>query len=366
MSIVGQKRVDLLGDSQITSLGSEKNKRSCTPTACLLPDDALYLIFEKLDSELDQQSFGLTCHSFLDIQNTSRKCLRLGCVQSLYCSYDHAAIFRNAVNIETLLKRFSQLQSLCLGCCIRVSDSCLELLLEYCSKLHSLYLDKCYYLTDIGLASVASGCQLLSSISLSECSVTDSGLEILTKLCKALKEVNLDGCIDITDNGIRSLNQNCRQLRSLNISSCDRVNGEGFKGFSTLACLEAYNCEFYSMKDVDDAIIEISKGCPLLQEWNLSFCEKIGISGWESIGLYCKNLKIIHVNGCRNLDDRGLLSLGDGCKRLSMIYRTAGDKITRSGLLLLKEKREDVEIIYYKIKKDIPPSWAFTGFKNNH
>ncbi|PWA44833.1 F-box domain, Leucine-rich repeat domain, L domain-like protein [Artemisia annua] len=50
--------------------------------------------------------------------------------------------------------------------------------------------------------------------------------------------------------GIRSLNQNCRQLRSLNISSCDRVNGEGFKGFSTLACLEAYNCEFYSMKDV--------------------------------------------------------------------------------------------------------------------
>ncbi|GJY22702.1 RNI-like superfamily protein [Tanacetum coccineum] len=51
-----------------------------------------------------------------------------------------------------------------------------------------------------------------------------------------------------------------------------------------------YECRFIK----DDAIIEISKRCPLLQEWNLSVCVQIGIRGWESIGMYCINLETLH------------------------------------------------------------------------
>nr|GFA44633.1 putative tRNA pseudouridine synthase [Tanacetum cinerariifolium] len=108
----------------------------------------------------------------------------------------------------------------------------------------------------------------------------------------------------------------------------------------------------------DDAIIDILKGCPL------SFCEKVGISGWESIELCCKNLKILHVNGCCNLGDWGLLSLGDGCKCLSVIYRTAGDEITTSGLRLFKKKQEDVNIKYFKksyFYDGIISSWKKNG-----
>ncbi|PWA74604.1 leucine-rich repeat domain, L domain-like protein [Artemisia annua] len=366
-----------------------KKTQSCISTTThLLPDDVLYLIFEKLDSKLDQDSFGLTCHAFLNIQNSSRKCLKLGCsVLPECCCLD---VFHPRANVKRLLNGFMQLESLSSGNCPLVSDSCLTPLLKY------------------GLASIASGCHLLSIISLSKCSITNSGLKILTQSCKSLRGVNLSCCKNITDNGIRSLNQNCRQLISLNISGCDRVNGEGFKDFSeTLACLEANNCVFDSLGDIlsgggleylnlngvhkcigengladiglgfasyliildlgwctfvdNDTIIKISKGCPLLKEWNLSYCANIGTSGWEAIGLYCKNLKILHVNYCGKLCDRGLLALGNGCKRLSVIYMCRYLKIAEVGLHVFKIKREDVEIRYEQIW-DIRPSWAFTSF----
>ncbi|GJZ58413.1 leucine-rich repeat domain, L domain-like protein, partial [Tanacetum coccineum] len=191
--------------------------------------------------------------------------------------------------------------------------------------------------------SITNGCPLLSVISLYYCSIADSGLETLTKACKSLKDVSLECCTKITDRGILSLNQNCRQLRALNISCCRKVVGVSFNGISsTLTCLDAEDCaldmdatgvgrilsggglEYLNLSKgkipgdglaaiglgfasnlkilhfgkcsfiKDDAIIEISKGCPLLQEWNLSFCEQIGIRGWESIGLYCKNLETLH------------------------------------------------------------------------
>ncbi|GJR52174.1 leucine-rich repeat domain, L domain-like protein [Tanacetum coccineum] len=219
--------------------GSKNHQYSCI-SLTHLPRDSLRSIFEKLDSNHDQESFGLTCHSFLDIQNLSCKCLKLGCRST--CSSLH-----DSVNIETLLKRFNQLESLSLGTCLKVSDSRLNALLKYCSNLRSLYLDQCCYLTNVGLTSVASCCPLLSIISLSRCTIRDSGLEILSKSCKSLKEVNISGCIRITDRGIQSLNENCSQLRALNISGCDEIVGESFEGFSsTLTCLEAEYCAFNS------------------------------------------------------------------------------------------------------------------------
>ncbi|PWA45140.1 hypothetical protein CTI12_AA520250 [Artemisia annua] len=455
-----------------------------------LPDDSWDLVFKKLDSNVDRNSFGLTCHSFLDIQSSSYKSLKFGCSsRESNCSI-HVNINDFVFN-EHLFKRFTQLESLSLGTCLSIKDSgltpfvkygsklvslkldschnvtdigltlvasscpllsnislagcsitdsgldiltklwfsptlavvlrsrvlwflvpteslslgtCLSIkdsgltpFVKYGSKLVSLKLDSCHNVTDIGLTLVASSCPLLSNISLAGCSITDSGLDILTKLCKSLKEVNLAWCPNITDCGILSLNQNSRQLKSLNITCCFKTVGLTFQGFSpTLACLEAAYCAFGStgINEIlsgggleylnlsylscskfdlrhklaafigigsaanlrflnlcmclfveDSVIIAISKGCPLLQEWNLSCCHMIGISGWESIGSYCQNLEILHVGGCFQLCDRGLLALGNGCKRLSVIYMTNdGFKVTTSGLHLFKFQKEDVEI----------------------
>ncbi|MFS7964506.1 putative leucine-rich repeat domain superfamily [Helianthus anomalus] len=308
-----------------------------------LPDEQLHLIFEKLDSNLDQESFGLTCHCFLNIQDSSCKFLYLQHIRYLNDSNSHP---------------------------IRVESFMLHRLLNRLKQLESL--------------SVAGifGCPSLSVIILCSTSIEDSGLGILRKSCNSLKKLDLGGCKNITDSGIQSIIQNCRQLRTLRITCCEKINGIGFKGCSsTLASLEANgylldslyekNTMSYSLLDfdlvpitykgvwfiiikegkkapslislraskvgtalvaanlktlnlwecnyvTDDGIISISKGCPLLQDLNLESCENITISGWESIGLYCQNLKRIHVAKCLKLCDRGLL-LANGCKHLSFI-----------------------------------------------
>ncbi|XP_071710749.1 F-box/LRR-repeat protein 12-like [Rutidosis leptorrhynchoides] len=378
----------------------------------LQPDyDTWYSIYQKINSTTDQNFFGLTCVTFRHIQNSSCKSLKLRC-RNFHSIIDSSTIHK-------LLNRHTQLETLTLGChdcdsCEHVTYSCLTPLQKYGSTLHSLYLDRCVKITDIELIFIASACRLLSVISLSFTSVSDPGLKILSKSCKFLKDVNLVHCESITDNGVFFLNQNCRQLRSLRVSCCRNITGVGFKNCSpTLACLDAYECNLDSravsrivsggdleclnigvnpppinyerplvvfkpdcltfaskLKYLnvsscsfadDDVIVKISRGCPLLQEWNLTDCNTIGITGWESIGLYCQNLETIHVGFCVKLCDRGLLCIVDGCKRLSVIYIEKSRNLLE-GIGLFRLQREDVEI-KPRLSWKHASIWAFKAFK---
>ncbi|XP_076940119.1 F-box/LRR-repeat protein 12-like [Bidens hawaiensis] len=383
-------------------VGSQsRKKRSCFTN---LPDELVYQIFEKVDSNLDRESFGLTCHRFLDIQNSSLKHLELNFLPWLGNFYSEI----DSLTVDKLLNRFRQLESLYLSGCDNVNDSGLVLLQKYGAKFHSLSLDSSPKITNVGFSSIASGCPSLSFIYISFSSIDDSGLEILTKSCNSLKEVSLVWCDKITDHGIQSLTRNCRQLRALRITGCTKIRGEGFKGCSsTLACLEANDCLIYAgLTEVvsgggleylnlfcrwplsirgralasissgraanlkilnlwgcsfvrNDAIIHISKGCPLLQDWNLECCVKISIAGWESTGLNCQSLEKIHVNRCLRLCDRGLLALGSGCKRLSVIYLGDFPLITPAAIQLFNIQRANVEIRMLRCRESSLPSLAF-------
>ncbi|XP_071738013.1 F-box/LRR-repeat protein 12-like [Rutidosis leptorrhynchoides] len=331
-----------------------------------LPDDPLCLIYQKLNKVRDQKSFSRTCHRFLDITILCCKCLDVSSSTKLSKSYN-----LDSIVLGTYLYRFRHFESP----------------------------------------------SSISVIDLYHCEITDNGLETLTKYCKTLMNVNLVCCSHITNTGILFLKQNCRLLRVLKISGCDRVVGvRSQQGFlATLACLQAdshvlnpsgflsgggieYLSITYSKNKpftsklglsaigsgiaknlkmlslfmrsfvtddcmhsvvTDDCIIKISSGCPLLQELNLSYCNRIGLRGWESIGLHCQNLERLHVNSCNNLCDRGLLALGNGCKLLSVLYMTNCPRITSSGKDKFKILRADVEIVE-KIGKINFPSWTFT------
>ncbi|XP_071696402.1 F-box/LRR-repeat protein 12-like [Rutidosis leptorrhynchoides] len=376
-------------------------RRCCTRNLEINLDTWSY-IYQKLDSHDDRTSFGLTCVSFRHIQNSSCKSLTVRCPD--------ANIFASPIDsltIEKLLSRHTQLQIFTLGCsgCRHISNSSLTPLLNYGSTLHSLNLDGCRFITDTGLKLVASACPLLSFISLMcAVDVTDIGLEILSKSCKSLKEVNLIACHSLTDDGIFFLNQNCRQLTALRISSCIGVHGVSFRECSsTLVRLEAFCCDLDSMgvsrivsgggldylnvgtiplrcvpidlKPIgfcsklrylsiagryfveDDVIVKISRGCPLLQEWDLSECGRIGIPGWESVGLYCQNLEILHVSECDKLCVTGLLSIGAGCKRLSVIFINER-RMNPDAVDLFRLQRPDVKIKTHCLF-NYSPSWAF-------
>lgn len=380
------------------------------PTSIMhLPDDCLYFIFQWLDSGFDRKSFGLTCHRWLHIENSSRRSLQFQCS---FRQLNHSSLSRTSTNIGPfhlyrLLNRFQQLQLLSLSGCIDLPDSGLAQLQSYGSKLQTLHLDCCFGITDDGLSLVASGCHSLTTISLYRCNISNTGLETLAKSCLALKDVNLSYCPLITDIGIRALSQNCCQLRAVRISNCRNISGVGFHGCpQTLVYIEADSCkletegiidivsggglEYLNISNLnwaipgngltaigagfatrlkildlrlcrsigDESIMAIAKGCPLLQEWNLALCHEIRIQGWESIGLNCHNLERLHVNRCRYLCDRGLQALRDGCRRLSFLYITRCRQITYTAIELFKYLRSDVEIKEEEIMC-IAPDWAF-------
>ncbi|XP_052181689.1 F-box/LRR-repeat protein 12-like [Diospyros lotus] len=373
----------------------ESDSRNSATSIMHLPDDCLYFIFQRLDCGSDRNSFGLTCHRWLCVQNSSRQSLQFQCSFSVLniSSLSLTSASVNSFQLQKLLTRFRQLQSLSLSGCIKLPDSGLSGLQYYGPELQAFYLDCCFGITDNGLSLVAAGCPSLSRISLYRCNISDVGLEILAKSCLALKDIDLSYCSLITDKGIRALSQNCHHLRAVRMSYCRSISGVGFRGCSqSLSYLEAESCklepegimgivsggglEYLNASSLswcingdglafigcgsatrlrvinlrlcrsvnDEAVMAIAKGCPWLQEWNLAVCHEVRISGWESIGSDCHNLERLHVNRCRNLCDRGLQALRDGCKRLSILYISQRCRISTTAIELFKCFRAGVEI----------------------
>lgn len=372
-----------------------------------LPDDCLSYIFQWLDCGSDRDSFGMTCHRWLNIQNINRRSLQFQCSLSVLNipSLSQTNLEVTASHLYRLLIRYQHLQHLSLSGCTEVSDSGLALLQSYGSKLESLYLDCCFNVTDNGLSSIANGCPSLKVISLYRCEISDVGLGNLANACLALTHVNLSHCLFVYDSGLRALSQQCRQLKAIKMSNCRQITGVGLNGCSpTLVYIAAESCkldpegisgivsggglkflDIYGISWLprdglaalgagfcaklkilnlgmcrtigDESIAAIAKGCPLLEEWNLSLCREVRTSGWESIGVNCHYLERLHVNRCWNLCDRGLQALRDGCKKLSVLYMSGNNQLSAVAVELFKAYRSDVEIRAEEIMI-IVPDWT--------
>ncbi|XP_071738028.1 F-box/LRR-repeat protein 12-like [Rutidosis leptorrhynchoides] len=355
---------------------------SCCLCITQLPDDLLRLIYQKLTESCDpnyccltshsyQKNFVLTCHRFLDIASPTpiyNKCLD--------------DVTTTSQTTKLLSKPYNNLN-------LDVPTS--VVLSKYLHHRYRRHFDE-------------SPPSSILFIDLCNSAITDSELETLTKFCKNLIGVSLVGCSDITNVGIVSLRQNCPRLRILKISGCDKVvnvvnssskqrrcllgNLDYLQAdshvlypneYTTGSCIRCLDISYSTKHSTDkrgllgigssigrplqilafspnqssglcsyvtDRIIEeISKGCSLLEELNLSKCSRIGLSGWRSIASHCWNLKRLHVNDCANLCDEGLLALGNGrCKRLSVLYMTNCPRITSSGINKFKILLPDVVI----------------------
>lgn len=360
-----------------------------------LSDDILSIIFRFLGCRSDRDSFGLTCHRWLNIQNLNRRSLQFECSLSVYPigSLARRSLEMKASHLHRLLSRFQNLNHLSLSGCTDLPDSALIPLQFYGSQLCSLYLDCCFRLTDTGLSLAATSCPLLSTISLYRCNITDIGLQTLAESCPSLKQINLSFCPLVTDIGLEKISRGCSQLLAVQIAACTEIHGIGFNGCSpTLAYVDAESCNIdpkgisgifsggglkylniqniglsflgIGLRDIgsglaarlkilnmrlcrtigDESVIAIAKGCPVLEEWNLALCHGVRVSGWESIGVNCKRLERLHVNRCRNLCERGLEGLARGCERLSVLYMSRGSRLSEAAVLRFKLSRGGVEI----------------------
>ncbi|MCL7027305.1 hypothetical protein MKW94_024992 [Papaver nudicaule] len=324
-----------------------------------LPGDCLNLIFKCLETKVDRNSFGLTCHDWLRIQSNNHDTLWY---YNKYNEYDPGFYKgkypktspENLAKITVrLLFRFQHLKRLSLRGLPVITDFVHPKSPPFGSKVERLFLDRCSVYSDMQLSFIFSWFPRLTFITLDSTNITDKGLEALAKCCSSLETVHLPRCCSITDSGLGSLIRNCRELRILDIDYCNSITGTGFMGCArTLTHLYASVCKLTpeginavvsggglrylylrmisrgdDVVEVEEectinteAVITISIGCPLLKELSLPNCEEVELEGWEAIGQNCKELEHLHVMGCQKLCDKGLLAISDGCNKLSELY----------------------------------------------
>ncbi|KAE8676302.1 Ribosomal protein L5 B isoform 1 [Hibiscus syriacus] len=224
--------------------------------------------FGRLLTRTDRESFGLTYHRWLNIQNLKRQSLQFPC----------SLAFR--VLIPFWLHR--------------AANSAPSYLKPYGSRLQTLSLDCCFRISDYGISLVGDGCPSLTTISLYLCNITDNGLEALANTCLALRLVNLAYCPHISDSGgvsgvrLRScstlvyIDAECCNLEPEGIMSIVSGGGLKFLNIASLSCsnfrkgLEAIGSGFAAGIKIlslrmcrivtDASIVAIAKGCPQLQE----------------------------------------------------------------------------------------------------
>ncbi|KAI3973335.1 hypothetical protein MKX01_020710 [Papaver californicum] len=336
-----------------------------------LPGDCLNLIFKRLKTRDDRNSFGLTCRHWLYIQNNNR--------ESLWYRYRNASdqLLQKSspesvpIVVCKLLSRFPNLKYMSLTWLPKIKNSVILQSQLSASKIQNLSLDHCSGYSDTKLSIIFSWVPRLTYISLKCCHITDKGLEVLTKCCPSLETVNLLCCQSITDSGINFLLQNCRELATLYIDFCSSIAGIGFQGCpQTLTHLEASGCRLipaginaivsggglqylslstpYEFDDVGEgcintkAVVKISKGCPLLKKLILSNCEDVELEGWEAISSNCKDLEFLYLFGSRKLCDLGLIALCNGCNKLSKLYVNYDNSCSSSAVELFKSRKPNV------------------------
>ncbi|KAI3955182.1 hypothetical protein MKW92_022730 [Papaver armeniacum] len=322
----------------------------------------LKFIFKCLQTSDDCNSFGLTCRQWLHIQNNNRKSLwyynNLGSLNDPRISPENFPIV-----LRKLLTRFQHLKYLSLRGCPKITDFVTFKSEFFVSKVQYLCLDDCFQYSDIELSVIFSWFPSLTHVSLMHSYITDKGLEALAKCCSFLETVNLSGSHSFTDSGINFLIKNCPKLGKLNIRYCSKISGIGFLGCpQTLTNLEAKGCKFspegisaivsgsglecliggYLSTINTEAVMIISKSCPLLEKMELSNCEDIELQGWEAIGRNCKNLEHLYVYKCSKLCDLGLQALCNGCDKLSKFFVDYENNCSSAALEIFKRKKPDV------------------------
>ena len=88
------------------------------------------------------------------------------------------------------------------------------------------------------------------------------------------------------------------------------------------------NCD----KVTDAGLGHLAKGCPLLQNINLTCCKKVTDAGLEHLAKGCPSLQNIDLGNCDKVTDAGLGHLAKGCPLLQNIDLSGWTQVSDAGL----------------------------------
>ena len=237
----------------------------------------------------------------------------------------------NVVNDSWLLflgdKKFSNLISLDLESCNRISDAGVVELARRCSQIKSLSLKNCPTITKTGMVEVGRRCQHLQSLDISGLPVDDDAITNVAQQLPHLQTLIIAECNNITDEGIKAVARQCLYLQTLNLWACDSITdiglmevarhcphlqtltigGEELTDASITAvvqqCLHIQSLEICNSCEITDAsMFEVARRCTHLQSLKLAFCDQITDAPIFEVARRCTHLKHLTIREC-NLHD---------------------------------------------------------------
>jgi F-box and leucine-rich repeat protein 14 len=232
-------------------------------------------------------------------------------------------------HVASLLK-LKHLKHLDVSSCEKLTDGGIHVLAGIAS-LEEIDFCECDQLSDKGL-KVLSALTSLKSVKLQSCNITNSTLEVLSKLVN-LEEVNVSFCDNITDDGVRHL-ASLPNLHVLDIGFCPQLTDESLLVISKFPALRELtvggrtkitnangfrhlvaNCKSLTKLDVsqsaetvDDETLEIVSQLPKIEVLNFYECKKITNGGVKHLAKL-QSLKALNLSECSLISIDGLMHL---------------------------------------------------------
>eukprot|EP01129_Flabellula_baltica_P013312 TRINITY_DN6151_c0_g2_i1.p1 TRINITY_DN6151_c0_g2~~TRINITY_DN6151_c0_g2_i1.p1 ORF type:complete len:340 (-),score=29.91 TRINITY_DN6151_c0_g2_i1:39-1058(-) len=211
-----------------------------------------------------------------------------------------------------------------------ISDGGMDVITRMCPNLTELNVVRCRKLTDTGIEVMVRNCQNLRSLDL--CSqVTERGLSAIARCCPGLMHLSLRNCFSVPalTTGLDMITRQCTALRSLDLGSCWILS---------------------------DSILElIARNCPMLETISLHGCNQITDIGIQLLIRGCTKIHGMDLSSCP-VSDQGLFSIAQSCPEIEWINLSDTALISPEGLKAVAEqckKMAYLDVSYYKGGSDL-------------
>jgi hypothetical protein len=249
-----------------------------------------------------------------------------------HCSLLHDWSLRGCTSVTgsslSLISSGSQLRSLNVGGCFRISGASITNVVRQCNQLQRLNLHAIKMTDDDIDAITRVLCNTLVSIHVSSSNpyggsslLSDVTLQHLSR-CRYLGSINLQGASRITDGGLSFLLSSCNLLERIDVTGCTRLSDRG------LAKLVR---------------------CPLLTQVSMAMCNALTDDVFTTIITSLPSLTHIDVHQCSQLSTSSLVSMSSltSTPSLTTVDLGACSGISHDAVLRLQSQRPSLTITHY-------------------
>ncbi|XP_041355889.1 uncharacterized protein LOC121373357 [Gigantopelta aegis] len=252
-------------------------------------------------------------------------------------------IFTDA-GIISVLRKCSNLRTFKMARYSKFLDDTFAHIGTCCPALRHLNLDVCYFsVTDKTLIGIGKGCPHLEYLYLSQCNlISDEGMVMIARGCPKLKQLRVDQCVKIKDKSLQELANGCPDIDYLHLLSCS-LTDNGIEHLSKLLNLRMLDIS--KIQQLSSRCVEMMvRSCKKLTVLSVSLNRAVDDECIRVIVQECTNLKRFSCVAC-NITDKALEYMGTYSKTLEKVDVAWCGDITDEGVRFISEKLVSLEYL---------------------